>query len=63
MKNIDLSAGKTGRGADAMSQWATPQSTFKSGNFADAVAAAKDAKAKVESAAAALNLTLPESGR
>jgi hypothetical protein len=61
-KNIDLTAGKSGL-ADASTQWATAQSAFKSGNFADAVSAAKDAKTKAESAATALQLKLPETGK
>ncbi len=61
-KNIDLAAGNSGL-ADATTQWATAQSAFKSGNFADAVSAAKDAKTKAESAAAALKLTLPETAK
>ena len=61
-KNIDLTAGKSGL-ADATTQWATAQSAFKSGNFADAVTAAKDAKTKAESAATALKLSLPETGK
>jgi hypothetical protein len=61
-KNIDLTAGKSEL-ADATTLWATAQSTFKFGNLADAVAAAKDAKTNVELAAAALKLTLPETGK
>lgn len=61
-KGIDLSAGKSGL-ADAKAQWETAQSAFKSGNFADAVTAAKDAKSRAESAATALKLNLPETGK
>jgi hypothetical protein len=61
-KDIDLTAAKSGL-ADARAQWETAQSAFKSGNVADAVAAAKVAKTKAEAAAAALKLTLPEAGK
>lgn len=61
-KDIDLSDAKSGL-ADAMARWDTAQSAFKSGNVADAVTAGKDAKAKAESAATALKLTLPEAGK
>jgi hypothetical protein len=61
-KDIDLTAAKSGL-ADAKAQWETAQSAFKSGNVADAVTAAKDTKAKAESAATALKLTLPEAGK
>jgi hypothetical protein len=58
-KDIDLAAAKSGL-ADATSAWENAQSTFKSGNASDAVPMAKDAKGKLESAAAALKLTLPQ---
>ena len=58
-KDIDLSAAKSGL-ADAASTWDKAQSAFKSGNAADAVTAAKDARSKLESAAAALKLNLPQ---
>jgi hypothetical protein len=61
-KDIDLTAAKSGL-ADAKAQWETAQSAFKSGNVADAVTAAKDAKTKAESAATVLKLTLPETGK
>ena len=61
-KGIDLTAGKSGL-ADAKAQWETAQAAFKSGNFAEAVTAAKEAKSKTESAATALKLELPETGR
>jgi hypothetical protein len=61
-KDVDLAAAKSGL-ADASSAWDQAQSAFKSGNAADAVTAAKDAKSKVESAAAALKLTLPPAGQ
>jgi hypothetical protein len=55
---VDLEAAKTGL-ADATSLWDKAQAAFKDGNVEDAVAAAKDTKAKAEAAAAALKLTLP----
>ena len=58
-KDIDLGGAKSGL-ADAASAWDKAQSAFKSGNAADAVAAAKDARSKLESAAAALKLNLPQ---
>lgn len=57
-KDIDLAAAKSGL-ADATSAWEGAQSAFKSGNAPDAVSMAKDAKSKLESAAASLKLTLP----
>jgi hypothetical protein len=60
-KGLDLGAAKSGL-ADAESAWDRAQSSFKSGNAADAVTAAKDAKSKLESAAAALKLNLPQAG-
>ncbi len=58
-KDIDLGAAKSGL-ADAVSAWDKAQSAFKSGNAADAVTAAKDARSKLESAAVALKLNLPQ---
>ena len=60
-KDIDLTAAKSGL-ADATSAWEKAQSAFKSGNAPDAVTAAKDAQSKLESAAAALKLNLPQTG-
>ena len=60
-KDIDLNAAKSGL-ADSKSAWDKAESAFKTGNVEDAVAAAKDAKGKVETAAAALKLNLPQSG-
>jgi hypothetical protein len=60
-KGLDLTAAKSGL-ADATSAWEKAQSDFKSGNAADAVAAAKDANSKLASAAAALKLNLPQAG-
>jgi hypothetical protein len=56
-KDVDLGAAKSGL-ADATSAWDKAQEAFKSGNPADAVAAAKDARGKLASAAAALKLDL-----
>jgi hypothetical protein len=56
-KDIDLGAAKSGL-ADATSAWDKAQESFKAGNPADAVTAAKDAQGKVASAAAALKLNL-----
>jgi hypothetical protein len=61
-KDIDLTAAKSGL-ADATSAWEKAQSAFKSGNAEDAVTAAKDANSKLESAAAALKLNLPQTGQ
>ncbi len=56
-KDVDLGAAKSGL-ADATSAWDKAQEAFKSGNPADAVAAAKDAQGKLVAAAAALKLNL-----
>jgi hypothetical protein len=61
-KGIDLSAAKSGL-TDITALWDKAQSDFKSGNFADAVDTAKDAKNKAESAAMALKLNLPVTGK
>lgn len=58
-KDIDLAAAKSGL-ADATSAWENAQSAFKSGNPSDAVPLAKDAMSKLESAAAALKISLPQ---
>lgn len=60
-RDIDLTAARSGLG-DATSAWAKAQSAFNSGNAGDAVTTAKDAKSKLESAAAALKLNLPQTG-
>jgi hypothetical protein len=60
-KDIDLGAAKSGL-ADATSAWDKAQSAFKAGNAADAVSTAKDARGKLESAATALKLDLPQTG-
>ncbi len=57
-KDVDLGTAKSGL-ADATSAWDKAQAAFKSGNAADAVAAAKEAKDKLGSTAAALKLNLP----
>jgi hypothetical protein len=56
-KDVDLAAAKSGL-ADATSAWDKAREAFKSGNPADAVAAAKEAQGKLASAAAALKLNL-----
>jgi hypothetical protein len=56
-KDVDLAAAKSGL-ADASSAWENAQSAFKSGNASEAVPLAKDAKSKLDSAAAALKLNL-----
>jgi hypothetical protein len=61
-KDVDLGAAKSNLG-DATSAWDKAQSAFGSGNAQDAVAAATDAKGKVESAAAALKLNLAPAGQ
>ena len=61
-KGIDLAAAKSGL-ADATSAWDKAQTAFKSDNVEDAVTAAKDANGKIESAATALKLNLPQSGQ
>jgi hypothetical protein len=57
---VDLDAAKAGL-ADATSLWSKAQAAFASGNLDEAVSAAKDVKAKVDAAAAALHLDLPAS--
>jgi hypothetical protein len=61
-KDIDLNAAKSGL-ADATAAWDKAQSSFKSGNAEDAVAAGQDAKTKLDSAAAALKLNLTQPGQ
>jgi hypothetical protein len=58
-KDIDLTTAKSGL-TDATSAWGKAQSAFKSGNASDAVTMAKDAKSKLDSAAAALKLNLTQ---
>ena len=57
-KDVDLGAAKSGL-ASATSAWDKAQAAFKSGNAADAVAAAKEAKGDLAAAAAAIKLNLP----
>jgi hypothetical protein len=59
-KDIDLTAAKSGL-TDATAAWEQAQSEFKSGNVSDAVNVAKDAKSKLDSAASALKINLPQS--
>ena len=54
-KGVDLAAAKSGLG-DATVLWDKAQAAFQSNHVADAVTAAKDAKAKAEAAAAALKI-------
>jgi hypothetical protein len=61
-KGIDLAAAKSGL-AEATSAWDKAQSAFKSGNASDAVPLARDAKTKLEAAAAALKLNLPQAAQ
>jgi hypothetical protein len=58
-KDIDLTAAKSGL-TDATAAWEQAQSEFKSGNVSDAVSVAKDAKSKLDSAASALKINLPQ---
>jgi hypothetical protein len=58
-KDIDLAAAKSGL-TDATAAWEQAQSEFKTGNVSDAVSVAKDAKSKLDSAASALKLNLPQ---
>ncbi len=59
-KDVDLGSAKAGL-ADASAAWDRAETAFKSGNQEDAVAAAKDAQSKLDSAAAALKLDLTQS--
>jgi hypothetical protein len=54
---VDLAAAKAGL-ADATTQWGKAQAAFSAGHVEEAVAAAKDVKAKAEAAAEALQLKL-----
>lgn len=60
-KGLDLAAARAAL-SDATAAWEKAQSAFKSGAAADAVTAAKDARSKLDSAAAALKLDLPQAG-
>jgi len=57
-RGVDLTAAKSAL-AGATAAWDKAQTSFKSGNAADAVAAAKEAKGNLVSAAAAIKLNLP----
>ncbi len=56
-KGIDLDAAKSGLG-DATSLWSKAQGAFGNGNLDEAVATAKDVKAKLEALAASLKMDL-----
>ncbi len=60
-KGIDLDAAKSALG-DATSLWSKAQGAFGNGNMDEAVSAAKDAKAKLDTLAGALKVDLPASG-
>lgn len=60
-KDIDLPSAKSGL-SDATAAWENAQSAFKSGNAEDAVAKANDAKSKLDSAAGAVKVNLPQTG-
>lgn len=55
-KGVDLAAAKSGL-SDATTLWDKAQAASQSNHVADAVTAAKDAKAKAEAAAVALKMT------
>jgi hypothetical protein len=55
---IDLTAAKAGLG-EAASLWSKAQAAFAAGNLVEAVATAKDVKAKLTALAASLKLELP----
>ena len=57
-KDVDLGAANSGL-SEAISAWNKAQAAFKSGNTSDAVAAAKEAKGNLATAAAALKLNSP----
>jgi exonuclease VII large subunit len=60
-KAIDLDAAKSALG-DATSLWSKAQGAFGNGNMDEAVSAAKDAKAKLDTLAGTLKVELPSSG-
>ncbi len=60
-KGIDLDAAKAGLD-EAASQWSKAQGAFGNGNLDEAVSAAKDAQAKLESLASTLKVDLPGAG-
>ena len=55
---IDVAAAQTGV-ADATALWSKAQAAFAAGNIEEAVATAKDVKARAEAIAAAIKLRLP----
>src|SRR5579862_9784064 len=57
-KGIDLGAAKSALG-DATSLWSKAQGAFGNGNMDEAVSAAKDAKAKLDTLAGTLKIDLP----
>jgi hypothetical protein len=60
-KGIDLDAAKSALGA-ATSLWSKAQGAFGNGNMDEAVSAAKDVKAKLDSLAGVLKVDLPSGG-
>jgi hypothetical protein len=60
-KGIDLDAAKSALG-DATSLWSKAQGAFGNGNMDEAVSAAKDAKAKLDTLAGTLKVDLPGGG-
>jgi hypothetical protein len=60
-KGLDLSTARAAL-ADAKNGWGRAQAAMASGDFDDAIATAKDVKAKTDIAAAALKLELPAAG-
>ena len=61
LKGIDLDAAKSALG-DATSLWSKAQGAFGNGNMDEAVSAAKDAKAKLDTLAGTLKVDLPAGG-
>ena len=61
LKGIDLDAAKSALG-DATSLWSKAQGAFGNGNMNEAVSAAKDAKAKLDTLAGTLKVELPAGG-
>lgn len=58
-KGENLTMAQTGL-TDASARWEKAQASDKAGNIAEAVAAAREVRTSVETAAAAVKLTLPE---
>jgi hypothetical protein len=61
VQGIDLDAAKSALG-DAASLWSKAQGAFGNGNMDEAVSAAKDAKAKLDTLAGTLKVDLPAGG-